>query len=245
MTEPPPPSPVALRLKREQTISRLCDHFAHDHLEAEELEQLIDRAHRAVTLPELDLLLEGLPSLDAPALPLDAEARLATRLDHQLVVAVMGGTERRGAWTPARNLYVTSVMGGTVLDFRNAHLDPGVTEVLVLAVMGGVEIIVPPGVHVESNGVGIMGGFGHLNYDRQPVDNRAPVLRVSGLALMGGVEIKQRERGEPVSGRDDGREHRRELKERWRESRDEFREHRHELKEELRRARRGLPPEGR
>jgi uncharacterized membrane protein len=237
----PPTSLVALRLRREQTIARLCDHFARDHLEAEELEQLIDRAHAAVTLAELDGLLEGLPSLDAPAShPEEVAARPLARpqdRDHQVVIAVMGGAERRGAWTPARNLYVTAVMGGVLLDFRDAVLDPGVTEIFVLALMGGVEIVVPPGVFVESNGIGIMGGFGGSGASKYPTDGSAPVLRVSGLALMGGVEIKQRPPRQVIrgSGEEHGSDRRHEL-------RQQLREQRKELKEEIRRARRGLPP---
>ena len=83
-------------------------------------------------------------------------------------------------------------MGGAVLDFREALLDPGVTEIFALALMGGVEIIVPPGVYVDSNGIGIMGGFEQLGATKYPTDGSAPVLRITGLALMGAVEIKQR-----------------------------------------------------
>ena len=126
-----------------------------------------------------------------------------------MVVAIMGGADRKGAWTPGANLYVTAVMGGAVLDFRQAQvgalalmggveldlreavLAPGVTELNVIAIMGGVEIIVPPGLRVESNGIGIMGGFEHAG-QLLPDTPSGPVLRISGVAIMGGVEIKER-----------------------------------------------------
>ena len=75
------------------------------------------------------------------------------------MVGIMGGGGRTGAWIPARRNWVVGVMGGHALDFREAHLGPGVTEVNVLAIMGGVEILVPPDVRVECSGIGIMGGF--------------------------------------------------------------------------------------
>lgn len=183
---------AALRQRRDVTIARLCEHFANDHLEAEELENLIDHAHQAVTLAALDDLLVGLPELAPAGSPSTSVARIAPGGEHQVVIAVMGGAERKGAWAPAQNLYVTTIMGGALLDFRQAQLNPGVTNVFVLAIMGGVEVIVPPGLRVESNGIGIMGGFDHAA-DREPaVTETGPILRISGAAIMGGVEIKER-----------------------------------------------------
>lgn len=194
---------VALRRRREETIRVLCDHFAADHLEAEELENLIDAAHAATALEQLDALLGDLPELPAQETAPAEGARitpLGAAREHAAVIAVMGGSDRRGRWTPARHNYVVAVMGGVVLDFREAAMDPGVTEVYVLAFMGGVEIIVPPGLRVDSNGIGIMGGFEHAGDARFPVDTSVPVLRVTGAGVMGGVEIVERQGGE--SGRD-------------------------------------------
>ena len=68
--------------------------------------------------------------------------------------------------------------------------------VALRAVMSSVEIIVPPGLAVETEGTAIMGTFEHV--DRAPAhpDPEAPLLRVHGLALMGSVEIKMRLPGE-------------------------------------------------
>jgi hypothetical protein len=87
-------------------------------------------------------------------------------------------------------------MGGAHLDLRDALLPPGTIEVRVAALMGGVEIIVPPNLAVEAEGVSIMGGFDHV--DRAPAepDPGAPLLRVTGLVLMGGVHIEMRLPGE-------------------------------------------------
>lgn len=191
-------TPHLLQQQRERTIAALCDHFAHDHLEAEDLERLIDSAHAASSLAELERLLVPLPALTAAtdgrygsslALPEEVDRQ-------QFVVAVMGGNERKGAWTPARQVHTIAVMGGAVLDFRQARFGPGVTEVYCLAVMGGIEIVVPAGVRVESDGIGIMGGFEHHTPSARPPGSGGPVLRVRGLALMGGVEITEREVGE-------------------------------------------------
>jgi len=216
---------------RQVTIDALCEHFANDVMGVEEFERRIDSAHRAATVAELKELLRDLPGSDLPApvsegpAPTPA-ARHAFRMapagqvrERDIVVAILGGASRRGAWTPARKNFAFTMMGGAELDFREALLPPGVTEVQVFAMWGGIEIIVPPGMNVESHGVGIMGGFDHLT-DVAP-DPNAPTLRVTGFALMGGVEITQRYPGE--SGRDARRRRRIAHKERRRLGRGDHR----------------------
>ena len=99
---------VALRQRRERTIEVLCEHFARDHLETNELVELIDRAHAATSIAELDALLQDLPALATPQ-PLDrpaaSPAPVGRRREHQPLVAVMGGVERKGRWTPAEQVY--------------------------------------------------------------------------------------------------------------------------------------------
>jgi hypothetical protein len=60
----------------------------------------------------------------------------------------------------------------------------------VLAIMGGVEVTVPPGVRVESDGFAIMGGFEDQVETAASTDPNAPLVRLTGFALMGGVEVK-------------------------------------------------------
>jgi Cell wall-active antibiotics response LiaF, C-terminal len=112
------------------------------------------------------------------------------------MIAVFGGTSRRGRWVPARRNTAIGILGGVQLDFREAMLGPGVTEVAVFACMGGVEIIVPPEMAVEVDGMAIMGGFDHETDTVLNRDPDQPLLRVKGLVVMGGVEIAVRRPGE-------------------------------------------------
>jgi hypothetical protein len=98
-----------------------------------------------------------------------------------------------------------------VLDFREARLPPGETHVSVFILMGGVQIIVPPELAVETSGMAIMGGFEHLERAPAVADPERPVLRVTGFAMMGGVAVETRLAGE--SERDARRRRRKELKE--------------------------------
>jgi hypothetical protein len=104
------------------------------------------------------------------------------------ILAILSGTRRKGVWEPPERLRVLSLMGGVELDFREAEFLDGVTEVVVLAVMGGVAIVAPPGVDVEADGVGFMGDFTHLTHRSPHPDS--PVLRIRGFSLMGGVSVK-------------------------------------------------------
>jgi hypothetical protein len=207
MEQEPEGSRQPLSHTRQVTIDALCEHFANDVMGVEEFERRVDSAHRAATVAELKDLLRDLPGSDLPAPvagatkpapPPQSRSYRISRAGHvkerEIVVAIMGGASRRGQWAPARKNFAFTLMGGAELDFREAVLGPGVTEVQVFAMWGGIEIIVPPGMNVESHGVGIMGGFDH--FTEVAPDPDAPTLRVTGFACMGGVEITQRYPGE-------------------------------------------------
>ncbi len=198
MAHPEPLRPVPLEQTRERVIAELCRGFAEEHLEADELQSRLDGAQRATTLDELRALVADLPTVVPPSAPAPAAAGTvqvahpSQVAEQQFVVAVMGGATRRGAWSPPRQLNVIAVMGGAELDFREARIAPGVTELNVFALMGGVQIVVPPGVHVEMNGIALMGGFDEKVRAEAPPAPGAPVLRIGGFAMMGGVEVSVR-----------------------------------------------------
>lgn len=185
---------VALRDTRERVIACLSDEFAHDRLELEEFERRLGVAHRSESVAELQQLTSDLAGEAAAALVVAAPAARAvdptSRRAEQTLAAVLGGTTRHGHWTPPQRLRVVAVMGGVELDFREAALAPGVTEIHATVFMGGVSIIVPPQLAVEMDGVAIMGGFAHTERAPAQRDPDRPVLRVTGVAVMGGVDIR-------------------------------------------------------
>lgn len=210
----PDPRPVPLEALRERTVQELARHFAADHVGEHELEARLDRAYRATDAAALRALVSDLPALAEEGAPAAASAPsyevVADAPARGTVAALMGGVSRKGRWTPARELSVIAVMGGAELDFREARLGPGVTEVSILAIMGGVEIVVPPDLHVETHGFALLGGFEETGTGAGARPG-APTLRIGGLALMGGVEVKVRLPGE--TGRDARRRQRLERRE--------------------------------
>lgn len=187
--------PVPLARERERIVRLLCDQFAADNLTVDEFESRLDAAYAAPTQDDLDVLVRNLPVL-AEGRELSELTAAVPRVPAEAVrargfqIAVLGGSDRKGAWTPPRELYTIAVMGGAGLDFREAIMPPGVTEVNVLALMGGIEIIVPPGLGVETHGIGLLGGFDALDQAPAETDREAPRLVIRGVACMGGVEVK-------------------------------------------------------
>lgn len=114
---------------------------------------------------------------------------------NKVIVALQDGSGRVGPWRPARHVWVLNMLGGAVVDFREASLPPGVTEVTVFCIMGDVEIVVPLDIQVEFGGLGLIGGF---DYDPTVGVSTpdAPTLRINGVSCLGGVTVTVRDRGE-------------------------------------------------
>ncbi len=199
------PTLLRLRDEREKTISMLSDAFANDLFDVDEFETRVDQAHQAKSSEALVILRndiapgeENASTTTAIAVRSEADetALIAAQPKSGWAVAIMGGSKRKGQWRVPKKMRAISLMGGVQLDFREAVLAPGITTLKVMACMGGVEILVPPGLAVECHGIGVMGGFEGV--DRSPVipDSGQPLLRITGLALMGGVDVKTRLVGE-------------------------------------------------
>ncbi|MEJ2679690.1 MAG: DUF1707 domain-containing protein [Gemmatimonadota bacterium] len=208
---PEQPSPPTLASLRNQTIDALCNHFAEDRLSMAELERRLDRATAARTRRELAGLLDDLQAApDAPKPAVEPNhrprRRPITAVDREaaadsVVVAIMGGSRKLGQWRPPLHMHAVAFWGGVVLDLRDAILPDGRFEVTAVAIMGGVEIIVPPGLPVETNGLALMGGFDQAA-DTVHADDRpgGPRLVVSGFALMGGVTVRLKASNEKGPG---------------------------------------------
>lgn len=191
---------VAVRDHRERVIEALTEHFARGDLEMDDFEARMDRAHQAMTIQALDDLVKDLGPVPAPSQALvarpEAQALDVSRPEQKRVTAILGGVDRKGQWVVPRKLTVTAVMGGVSLDFREAIIGPGVTEVKVRAIMGGVEMLVPPNVAVEAEGIAFLGGFEDVHRAPATPDPDRPLLRISGLAVMGGFDVRTRLPGE-------------------------------------------------
>lgn len=116
------------------------------------------------------------------------------------VIAVFGGASRKGEWVVPAQLTAFAMFGGVELDLTRVTFAQAESEIVAVAVFGGIEITVPEGLTVHVDGVGIFGGFDQKA--EGPGQAGAPVVRIKGAALFGGVEVKRKPRksGRGITG---------------------------------------------
>lgn len=199
------PSIRASDHEREATARFLQQSYSEGRLTLAEFDERTTKAYGALFQSDLAELTRDLSPArrDGGAAPAaHHEAAPARRVTGgsgpSTSLAFMGGCERRGTWTVPAEHTAFAMMGGVELDLRDAALQAHETTIRAFAIMGGVEIYVPDEIHVVVEGLGLMGGFGEeagrWKPDPRPVRQAppgAPVVRVTGLALMGGVEVRR------------------------------------------------------
>ncbi|MYW66061.1 DUF1707 domain-containing protein [Streptomyces sp. SID8379] len=192
---------------REQVAERLRDAMAEGRLDMDEFTERLEETYKARTYRELAPITRDLPGAGAPA-PAPAPVNLvkgplpegavdwAARIGGEAGgsawgVGILSGFERKGRWTAPRRFDCVAVMGGGELDLREANFEDREIVINCVAIMGGVNVIVPPGVEVVVRGIGIMGGFDHSE-SGVAGDPGAPRVIVTGFAFWGGVGVERK-----------------------------------------------------
>ena len=170
--------------EREAVVTRLRTAAGEGRLALDELADRLDQAFSAVTRAELEPLTEDLPEQSVQT-PSTANAR-------RWIVGIMGGGDHGGRWQIASRCTVVNLMGGADLDLTDVIVQGSETEMRVFSLMGGSNIIVPSGVHVELSGFAFMGGNGLRLEDTPTPPAGAPVVRVRAYSVMGGTDVKSR-----------------------------------------------------
>ncbi|GHH96034.1 DUF1707 SHOCT-like domain-containing protein [Streptomyces capillispiralis] len=189
---------------RERVAEILRDALAEGRLDMEEFEERLDATYRARTYGELTPITRDLPghgTAAVPAVSLTKDPQGGGDWGERIVggdegtstwaVAVMSGFQRKGRWTAPRRFNCFAFWGGGEIDLREAYFADREIVVNAVAIMGGVDVVVPPGVEVVVRGVGIMGGFDHRE-EGVPGEPGAPRVIVTGLAFWGGVGVQRK-----------------------------------------------------
>jgi hypothetical protein len=179
---------------RDRVAEILGEAFSEGRLTSEEHSERLERLYAAKTYAELEPLTDDLPR---PSVSLDKEAGLPSgaplpppvRASSE-IHCYFAGAERKGRWLVEPKTDVTCFFGGVDLDYRTAVLTQREVTLNVSCVFGGVDLVVPPGVRVESSVSAILGGVDVP--DNDDLDPRAPVIRVTGFVLFGGIGIKRK-----------------------------------------------------
>jgi hypothetical protein len=225
---------------RERVSNILREAAGDGRLTMEELDERLDAVYAAKTYAELEPITADLPAAGAapaqapaPVAPGDAR-RFGGEPTSSGAIAILGGFDRRGDWVVPKNFSAVAILGGGEIDLRQARFAEPAVTIHVVAIMGGIEIIVPDDATVHVTGVGILGGFEH-GASGEGVQG-GPQISITGVAIMGGVEVrrqapKSKRTGEVDSGRDFRRERLEDRRERL-EARRDFMRDRHDARRE-------------
>jgi Domain of unknown function (DUF1707)/Cell wall-active antibiotics response 4TMS YvqF len=172
--------------ERDVVLRTLGDHAAVGRLTLDELEERSGRALAAKTRGELATLTSDLPREAGQAsAPSPAPA---PRKPVRWMVAILGGSHRRGRFRAVGSINAVAILGGDEIDLREAEIEGGELTLNLVAVLGGENIYVPDSVEVEVGGFSLMGGHEEIGTARPPRPG-APVIRIRAYNLLGGTSV--------------------------------------------------------
>lgn len=97
----------------------------------------------------------------------------------------------RGKFTVPKSIKTGHILSGDKIDLSCADFVHPVTNINACEILGGLEVIVPMGVRVQMKGIGILGGFDYRSQGQTVgAEQDAPLVVLSGCAILGGVEVK-------------------------------------------------------
>jgi Domain of unknown function (DUF1707)/Cell wall-active antibiotics response 4TMS YvqF len=188
---------------RDRVAERLRQAAGDGRLSIVELRERLDALYAAKTYGELEPVVADLPdagrvesALASKPTPGKVSARVGGTPVSRTAKAVFSGLARRGQWVVPTHYQVKTVFGGAELDLREARLESREVTIEVKAVFGGVDIIVPDDVIAVVDGTAVFGGFDDKVSTSQPAPG-APVVRIGGKAVFGGVSVHRRTGNSP------------------------------------------------
>jgi Domain of unknown function (DUF1707) len=189
----PAPRPPAVRASdqdRDAVVQRLQQAFAERRLDDDEFDERMRAALTAKTSADLDRLTSDLPAAPAgaaPAAPAPGPGKWA--------VAYKNSVRRAGRWRVPERFNMVIYKGEGWLDLRAAELTAPVTTVTAYAYKSRIDILVPPGVRVEMNGLGVSKGWSAEEDAEIRLPHDAPTVHVRGTAYKGTIEARTKPQG--------------------------------------------------
>jgi Cell wall-active antibiotics response 4TMS YvqF len=115
---------------------------------------------------------------------------IATGDDVVIASGIFGGPALASASQAFRGGSLTALFGGVTLDLRAARPIPDGAAINATAAFGGVEVLVPRGWRIALTATPIFGGVEDKTEHTASLDPDAPLLRIDGLCVFGGIEVK-------------------------------------------------------
>lgn len=111
-----------------------------------------------------------------------------SKAEREDVTAILSGSEVKVRSDDFKGSKVTALLGGAMVDLRDATITKEATLDL-FSLWGGIEIRVPKGVIIKNETSVILGGVEDSTRLEKPAKG-APVLHIIGDIIMAGVDIK-------------------------------------------------------
>ncbi|WAL69877.1 DUF1707 domain-containing protein [Amycolatopsis cynarae] len=190
---------------RERVAQLLHTALAEGRITVQELEERLDTVYAAKTLAELEPPVADLPDVRAgtavqPAPSHAVDQRIGGTPGSQTSIAIMSGASRKGNWVVPAQHNSFAFWGGVEIDLRSARFAQRNSTITAVAIMGGIDIVVPDDIVVEVTGIGFMGAFESRDDPAAAATAPppgAPVVKINGLAFWGGVSVTRKPRREP------------------------------------------------
>ena len=192
--EPEPHPAPAVRASdqdRDAVVQRLQQAFAERRLDDDEFDERMRGALTARTGADLDKLTADLPAPGpGGAVPLSTPAAAAARRPGRWATAYKSSVRRGGRWRVPERFTSVVYKGSGWLDLRAAELTAPVTTVIAVAYKSRIDILVPPGVRVEMEGLGVSKGWSAEEEHEVGLSRDAPTVHVRGIAYKGTIETR-------------------------------------------------------
>jgi hypothetical protein len=179
---------------RDRAAEVIREAHAQGRITVDELDERLSSVYAAKTEADLVPVTRDLPATPGPrpAATVPARGRIGGTARFRTSLAILGGASRDGAWVVPPEYKAIATLGGIKLDMSDSTFAEAETVIKAYAVLGGMEITVPDDAEVEVGAIGIMGGIDHGG--EGPGVPGGPRIRIVGVAVMGGIEVK---RGRP------------------------------------------------
>jgi uncharacterized protein DUF1707 len=176
---------------RDRAAEVLREAHAQGRITVDELDERLTSVYSAKTFADLVPVTRDLPAVGEAdtGSRTPARSRIGGTPRFRTSLAILGGPSRDGAWVVPPEYKAIATLGGIKLDMSDSTFAEPETVIKAYAVMGGMEITVPADAEVDVGAVGIMGGVDHGA--EGPGVPGGPRIRIVGVAVMGGIEVKR------------------------------------------------------
>lgn len=181
---------------RERIAQVLHTALSDGRITMDELEERLTTVYAATTLGDLKPVTADLPSSGVTVEPAATHAlglpdnRIGGHPGSRASLAIMSSAVRKGSWILPPQHTTVAFWGSAQIDLRNARFSEKQSTITAVAIMAGIEIVVPDDINVDVTGVGLMGNFGLEDRSGAgPALPTAPTVTINGLAFMGSVVV--------------------------------------------------------